>query len=74
MLVHLNKTHIWPDPERLMEHVVDGKMGSIKEKSVFNMRLLSYGFGDGGGPEFGMIEMARRVRDTERLRRKPSPS
>lgn len=68
VLVHLNKTHIWPDPERLMEHVVDGKMDSIKEKSVSNMRLLSYGFGDGGGgPEFGMIEMARRVRDTEGL-------
>ncbi len=70
VLVHLNKTHIWPDPERLMEHVVTGKWDSVKEKSVSNMRLLSYGFGDGGGgPEFGMIEMARRVYDTEGLPR-----
>lgn len=66
VLVHLNKTHIWPDPERLIEHVVDGDKDSIKEKSVSNMRLLSYGFGDGGGgPEFGMIEIARRLQDTE---------
>lgn len=70
VLVHLNKTHIWPDPERLMEHVVDGEKDSIKEKSVSNMRLLSYGFGDGGGgPEFGMIEMARRLQDTEGMPR-----
>lgn len=70
VLVHLNKTHIWPDPERLMEHVVDGRMDSVKEKSVSNMRLLSYGFGDGGGgPEFGMIEMARRLQDTEGMPR-----
>lgn len=70
VLVHLNKTHIWPDPERLMEHVVVGEKDSIKEKAVSNMRLLSYGFGDGGGgPEFGMIEMARRLQDVEGLPR-----
>ena len=70
VLVHLNKTHIWPDPESLMEYVVSGAGNSVKEKSVSNMRLLSYGFGDGGGgPEFGMIEMARRVKDTEGLPR-----
>lgn len=70
VLVHLNKTHIWPDPEKLMEHVVDADRDSVREKSVSNMRLLAYGFGDGGGgPEFGMIEMARRVRDTEGMPR-----
>lgn len=68
VLVHLNKTHIWPEPNSLMEFVVNGEADSIKEKSVSNSRLLSYGFGDGGGgPQFEMIEMARRMKDTEGL-------
>jgi len=34
------------------------------------MRLISYGFGDGGGgPEFGMIEMAERMKDMEGMPR-----
>jgi alpha-mannosidase len=67
VLTHLNKTHIWPDPEAMMEYVVRG-YDSIKEKSVSNMRLLSYGFGDGGGgPQFEMIEMSRRIQDLEGL-------
>ena len=67
VLTHLNKTHIWPDPEALMEYVVKGH-DSIKEKTVSNMRLLSYGYGDGGGgPQFEMIEMSRRVKDLEGL-------
>ncbi|MCL6457627.1 MAG: hypothetical protein K6T85_06435 [Gorillibacterium sp.] len=72
VLTHFNKTHIWPDAENLMEFVVDGKhnQDAIREKSVTNMRLLSYGFGDGGGgPQFEMIEMARRVKDLEGLPR-----
>lgn len=69
VLTHLNKTHIWPDAEALMEYVVRGN-DSIKEKTVSNMRLLSYGFGDGGGgPQFEMIEMSRRVKDLEGLPR-----
>lgn len=73
VLTHLNKTHIWPSPKSLMEYVVDGKDSGgdcVKEKSVSNMRLLSFGFGDGGGgPEFEMLEMARRVTDLEGLPR-----
>lgn len=68
VLVHLNKTHIWPDPQSMMEYVVNSKDNAIKEKTVSNMRLLSYGFGDGGGgPQFEMIEMARRAKDLEGL-------
>ena len=34
------------------------------------MRLLSYGYGDGGGgPEVEMIEMAERLKDVEGLPR-----
>lgn len=69
VLTHLNKTHIWPDAEALMEYVAGGSE-SIKEKTVSNKRLLSYGFGDGGGgPQFEMIEMSRRVKDLEGLPR-----
>ena len=65
VLTHLNKTHIWPDAENLNEYVVKGK-DNVKEKSVSDKRLLSYGFGDGGGgPQFEMIEMARRVKNLE---------
>jgi alpha-mannosidase len=52
-----------------MEYVVKGH-DSIKEKTVSNMRLLSYGFGDGGGgPQFEMIEMSRRIKDLEGIPR-----
>ncbi|MGB8455807.1 MAG: glycoside hydrolase family 38 C-terminal domain-containing protein [Anaerocolumna sp.] len=69
VLTHLNKTHIWPDAEALTEYVATGSE-SIKEKTVSNKRLLSYGFGDGGGgPQFEMIEMSRRVKDLEGLPR-----
>ncbi|MCL6456526.1 MAG: hypothetical protein K6T85_00830, partial [Gorillibacterium sp.] len=68
VLTHFNKTHIWPDAENLIDFVVNGRrhQDAIREKTVTNMRLLSYGFGDGGGgPQFEMIEMARRVKDLE---------
>lgn len=69
VFTHLNKTHIWPDAENLMEYVVKGG-DSVKEKTVSDKRLLSYGFGDGGGgPQFEMIEMARRVEDLEGIPR-----
>jgi alpha-mannosidase len=72
VLTHFNKTHIWPDPGTLMDFVVHGRKhnDTIKEKTVSNMRLLAYGFGDGGGgPQFEMIEMARRITDLEGIPR-----
>jgi len=66
IFVHFNRTHIWPDAASLIDYVAGGEMRGIKEKSVTNKRLIAYGFGDGGGgPQFEMIEMARRVRDLE---------
>lgn len=70
VLTHFNKTHIWPTPENLMEYVVTGKNtgNTVLERSVSNKRLLSFGFGDGGGgPQFEMLEMARRIPDVEGL-------
>ncbi|MBW7453018.1 alpha-mannosidase [Paenibacillus sepulcri] len=68
VLTHLNKTHLWPDPETCIDSVFDGHKSrdAITDKTVSNMRLLAYGYGDGGGgPQFEMIEMARRSADLE---------
>lgn len=70
VLVHFNRTHIWPDPEMLTENLLSDGDNTIKERAVSDMRLISYGFGDGGGgPEFGMIEMAERMKDVEGMPR-----
>lgn len=70
VLVHFNRTHVWPDPEMLTENLLADGDNTIKERAVSNMRLISYGFGDGGGgPEFGMIEMAERLKDMEGMPR-----
>lgn len=70
VLVHFNRTHVWPGPETLRENLLDQGSNTIKERAVSDMRLISYGFGDGGGgPEFGMIEVARRLNDLEGMPR-----
>ena len=72
VLTHLNKTHTWPDPKSIMEYVVEGRESgnSIKEKNVTDKRLISFGFGDGGGgPQFEMLEIARRIEDLEGMPR-----
>lgn len=70
VLVHFNRTHVWPDPQTLKDNLLELGDNTIKERAVSNMRLISYGFGDGGGgPEFGMIEMARRLGDCEEMPR-----
>lgn len=62
VLTHLNRTHIGPTPETLHE-ITDGA-DAIQEMRVSPMRLFSFGKGDGGGgPEFEMLEMARRLSD-----------
>ena len=70
VFTHFNKTHIWPDAEGIYHHTVESEEGDVvRQKHVSNMRLLSYGFGDGGGgPQFEMIEAARRCRDTDGCR------
>lgn len=68
VLTHMNRTHIGPSPDTLIDLCLDGHSISdpIREKISSNMRLFSYGKGDGGGgPEFEMIEMSRRLGDLE---------
>ncbi|SDT89189.1 alpha-mannosidase [Verrucomicrobium sp. GAS474] len=73
VLVHFNDIHCWPDPATLVAKIHGGGPGDfrktanyVQHKEVNDRRLISYGFGDGGGgPQYEMIEMARRCRDTE---------
>ena len=72
VLTHLNRTHLGPDPELLLDITGEGRIGgdAIQEKPASAMRLLSFGKGDGGGgPEFEMLETARRVGDLDGLPR-----
>ena len=57
VLTHFNRIHSYPDIKSLESIVND-----IKDKQVYDGRLLAYGFGDGGGgPTYGMLEDARRA-------------
>ncbi len=68
VLTHLNRTHQGPSPE-MYEKETSGIEG-IREKRVSNRRLFSFGKGDGGGgPEFEMLEMARRLGDLQGVAR-----
>lgn len=64
VLTHFNRTHQGPSPE--MYRAITGGTEAAKEKRVTGSRLFSFGKGDGGGgPEFEMLEMARRLEDLE---------
>lgn len=64
VFTHFNTTHHFPCPEDIIERI-DGKEDGIKQRTVTNKRLLSFGFGDGGGgPQYEMCEFARRCEDT----------
>ena len=67
VFAHLNKTHVWPAPKDFYEYVYGTKSpDAIRQKYVSDRKLISYGFGDGGGgPQFEMVEMARRCKDLE---------
>ena len=57
VLTHFARTHGWPDAD-------DGyaAVQSISLKNTTDLRLLAYGYGDGGGgPTCGMLESARRA-------------
>ncbi len=69
VLVHFNISHAWPDPATISRSSRGDRFG-LKEKVTADMRLISYGFGDGGGgPELGMVEIANRVKDINGLPR-----
>ncbi len=62
VFTHFNKTHCWPDVDDLYDNITAEE--GLSEKTVTNMRCISYGYGDGGGgPQFEMIEAARRLKD-----------
>ena len=67
VLVHFNTCHTWPDPKALLEQLDGrGSENCLQNKSVSRRRLVAYGFGDGGGgPQYEMIEMAKRVKDLD---------
>lgn len=59
----------WPDPAGLLERIEGiGYKDHIARKQAFPERLVAFGYGDGGGgPQFEMIEAARRLQDLEEL-------
>lgn len=62
VFTHFNTTHHHPD----VADVYDRINREIKQKGVTDKRMLTYGFGDGGGgPQFEMIEMARRIENLD---------
>ena len=62
VFTHFNRTHQGPSPEQFREETE----AETREKRVSPMRLFSFGKGDGGGgPEFEMLERARRLEDLE---------
>jgi len=61
VLAHFNRIHCWPDPKTLTEQWQD-----LQHKETADRRLSAFGYGDGGGgPQFEMLEFARRVEDLE---------
>lgn len=62
VFTHFNTTHHFPDAHDVYDRINNG----IKQKGVTDKRMLTFGFGDGGGgPQFEMIESARRCRDLD---------
>ncbi len=58
VLTHFNLTHIGADPKGL-----DSAAKTVRHPEVTDMKLLSYGYGDGGGgPSFRMQEYAERTK------------
>ena len=57
VLTHFNRTHCWPNVFDTVNGIRD-----IQNKDSSDMRLIAYGYGDGGGgPTPAMIEAAQRV-------------
>ncbi|MBQ8764138.1 MAG: alpha-mannosidase [Clostridia bacterium] len=66
VFTHFNTTAAWPAPKDFC-YAVTGDVKhnhSLNERNVTRMRLEAFGHGDGGGgPQFEMIETARRIKD-----------
>lgn len=62
VFTHFNTTHHHPDVNDVCANI----NGGIKQKGVTDKRMLTFGFGDGGGgPQFEMCEMARRIENLD---------
>ncbi len=64
---HFNKTHIGTRPDELAPMFTDKTQpDSIRQKNVTRSKLVSFGYGDGGGgPQWDQIEMTLRMGDLE---------
>ena len=67
VFTHFNRIPAWPSP-RDMHYSVTGDWNkgehTISERSVTRKRICAFGHGDGGGgPQFEMVETARRIKD-----------
>lgn len=61
VISHFNQIHCWPDPATFTH-----AWNWVQHKDNQDRRLISYGFGDGGGgPMAEMIEVSRRSADLE---------
>lgn len=67
VLTHFNCTEGGTTPKNLMERMCGTARGDgMKQKSVSDARLMTFGHGDGGGgPEPVMLDMAKRVKDLQ---------
>ena len=65
VFTHLTNIESFPGPQSLIARLSEtGTKTAAEEKRITNMRLLPYGYGDGGGgPTFEMLEAARRCGD-----------
>ena len=71
VFTHFNDIHCAPDPGTLVNKLAGTgpkdfrkTENCVRHPDVNQSRLVSFGRGDGGGgPDFEMLEMARRVRD-----------
>ena len=67
VFAHFNKTHIGTLPHEVMP-LLYNKEGndSVRQKNVSQSKLVSFGYGDGGGgPQWDQIEYSLRCKDLE---------
>lgn len=72
VLTHFPKTHDFPCPKTLghFMYTKNRRGDVVKDKRLSQMKMLGYGFGDGGGgPQYEQIEMGRRLHDLEGMPR-----
>ena len=65
VLTHFNTTHCWPDPKALISQTEDIQHKDIQHKDIQKERFCAFGYGDGGGPLFEMIETAPYLKDLD---------